>query len=162
MMRLSVEVAVVTILSAFSPVEYLRFARERIEEGGGSRKRHRVPMLAALALARDGRRAREALRPVMAWYLTIVGANAMTDAYGCSTELTEMIARGGAEVVAREMPEAWLDAFAVVGDPDECASKIRDFLAAGADSIALSPVPPGSADEMMRLAAAELLPRVAA
>jgi alkanesulfonate monooxygenase SsuD/methylene tetrahydromethanopterin reductase-like flavin-dependent oxidoreductase (luciferase family) len=160
MLKLSGEVADGTIASAFAPPQYVRFARDRIAEGGGG-DGHRLPLFAALACDRNARAAKEALRPIMAWYLSIVGVNAMTDAYGCSEELADMLARGGTEVVARELPDAWLDDFAVAGDPEECAEKIRRYLDAGADSIALSPVPPDRADQMLRLAAAEVLPRVA-
>ena len=75
-------------------------------------------------------------------------------------ELTAIVERGGMEALARELPESWLDDFAIAGDPDECAAKIRRYLDAGGDSVVVSPVVPEAAQEMLKLAAEEILPRL--
>jgi alkanesulfonate monooxygenase SsuD/methylene tetrahydromethanopterin reductase-like flavin-dependent oxidoreductase (luciferase family) len=48
----------------------------------------------------------------------------------------------------------------VAGAPDECAEKIRRLLDAGADSVALFPMPSERSEEMVRAGAADVLPRL--
>jgi alkanesulfonate monooxygenase SsuD/methylene tetrahydromethanopterin reductase-like flavin-dependent oxidoreductase (luciferase family) len=119
-----------------------------------------VTCFADFSVDRDSRRAREAARPSVAFYLAAGGANALTDACGISAELTEMLARGGPELVEREMPERWIADLAIAGDPEECAAGIRAYLDAGADSVALFPMPVERATELVELAAREILPKL--
>jgi alkanesulfonate monooxygenase SsuD/methylene tetrahydromethanopterin reductase-like flavin-dependent oxidoreductase (luciferase family) len=74
-------------------------------------------------------------------------------------ELWEM-AQGGPERILREMPDAWVEDLVVAGDPEECAAKIQRLLDAGADSVALFPMPVERAAEVVELTAAEVLPRL--
>jgi len=62
--------------------------------------------------------------------------------------------------VLREMPDQWLEDLAVAGDPDECASKLRRLLDAGADSVVLFPMPVDRAVEVVELTAREVFPRL--
>lgn len=163
MMRISGEVADGNVLSVLSMPAYVRWARERAAEGAREAGRTGPRGLAAFAFFAvdpDGERARDELRPSVAFYLAAGGRNALTDAYGISDELEEMLAAGGADAVEREMPEQWLEDLAVAGDPDECAEKIRRLLDAGADSVVLFPMPSERSEEMVRMGAAEILPRV--
>jgi alkanesulfonate monooxygenase SsuD/methylene tetrahydromethanopterin reductase-like flavin-dependent oxidoreductase (luciferase family) len=163
MLELSGEIADGTVLSVLGSTEYVRWVRERIASGAARAKRsdhHRVVAFVFLSLDRNAAKAKEALRGLMAFYLAAMPDNALTQTYGIVDELRDMLARGGAPAVEREMPGFWIDDLAVGGDPDECAAKIKSYLDAGADSVALFPVPTARAHETVRLASAEILPRL--
>jgi 5,10-methylenetetrahydromethanopterin reductase len=161
-MQLSGEIADGNVLSVLSSPQYVHWARERIAAGmaeAGRDGARRLATFAFVSVGRDGAAAKAALREPMAFYLAADGGNALTDAYGISEELNAMLAGGGgAEAVARAMPDAWLDDLAVAGEPDECAEKIRRLLAAGSDSVVLFPLA-GDAEEIIRTVAADVLPR---
>jgi 5,10-methylenetetrahydromethanopterin reductase len=79
--------------------------------------------------------------------------------------LWEMYERGGAgaaAVIAREMPDQWVEDLVIAGDPDECAAKIDALLAAGSDTVCLFPMPADRSAEQLRLTADDVLPRVGA
>jgi alkanesulfonate monooxygenase SsuD/methylene tetrahydromethanopterin reductase-like flavin-dependent oxidoreductase (luciferase family) len=162
MLELSGAIADGTIGSVVASPQYVTWARERIaagQAGAGRSGHHPFAAFAMFSLDRDPAVARAALREVMAFYLTAMPKNAMTDAYGISDETVEL-AKGGPPAFEREMPEQWLDDLAIGGEPDEVVEKTRRFLDAGADTVVLFPYPPGRAREMVELAAAEVLPRL--
>ena len=163
MLQLSGALADGTILSVGASPAYVRWAREQIAAGAAGAGRtghHRVTSFAIFSVDADGHKAREAARPSVAFYLAAGGANTLTDAYGISAELTDMIARGGHHLVEKEMPERWVADLAIAGDPAECVAGIRAHLAAGADSVALFPMPVQRATEFIELAAREILPNL--
>ena len=97
---------------------------------------------------RDGPAARAAVREPLAFYKSN-GPNTLTDVHGSSDLLAGMIARGGYESIVAEMPESWIDELT-----------IREYHAAGADSVALFPMPTDRVDGLVELTAAEVLPRL--
>jgi len=162
MLRLSGEIADGTVGSIFASTAYVRWARERIAEGmaaAGRNGHHRLSVFALYALDSDAKRAKDALRSLMAFYLAAVPKSSLTDVYGIGDELLEL-ASGGAERIVREMPEQWLDDLVIAGDADECAAKIDALLDAGADSVSLFPSPPERAEEVLRQTADEVFPRL--
>jgi 5,10-methylenetetrahydromethanopterin reductase len=163
-MRMSGEIADGNVLSVLSTPAYIRWARERSAEGAREAGRSAPRALSTFAffsVDRDGARAKRDVRESVAFYLAAGGRNALTDAYGISDELEAMLESGGADAVAREMPAEWLDDLAVAGEPDECAEKIRRLLDAGADTVALFPMPSERSEKMVRAGAADVLPRLA-
>lgn len=163
MLQLSGEIADGTVTSVLASPGYIEWTREQLAVGArraGRGDRHRVVCFVLFAVDPDGRRAKETLRQLVAFYLTAMGVNALTDVYGSSEQLQDMVDRGGVETVAAEMPDSWLDDLVVAGDPEECAAKIRRYLDAGADSVVVFPTPPEHAEEIVRLAAREVLPRL--
>jgi alkanesulfonate monooxygenase SsuD/methylene tetrahydromethanopterin reductase-like flavin-dependent oxidoreductase (luciferase family) len=58
------------------------------------------------------------------------------------------------------MPDQWVDDLAIVGDPDLCETRLRALAKAGVSSVALYPQPADKAEQMLRLAAQALLPRM--
>jgi 5,10-methylenetetrahydromethanopterin reductase len=164
-MQLSGEIADGNVLSVLSSPQYIRWARERIAAGveaAGRTEPRRLATFAFLSVGHDGAAAKAALRTPMAFYLAADGGNALTDAYGISEELDAILAGGGgAEAVAREMPERWIDDLAVSGEPDECAEKIGRLLASGSDSVVLFPVAGDDPEATLRAAASDVLPKVA-
>ena len=163
MLQLSGEIADGTVASVLAAPEYIRWTREQLAIGAeraGRSDHHRIACFVLFAVDADGRKAKESLRDIIAFYMAAMGANALTDVHGSSDQLKDMVARGGVEAVAQEMPDEWLDDLIVAGDPEECAVKIRRFLDAGADSVVLFPTPVEHAEEIVRLAAEDVLPRV--
>jgi alkanesulfonate monooxygenase SsuD/methylene tetrahydromethanopterin reductase-like flavin-dependent oxidoreductase (luciferase family) len=162
-LRLSGEIADGTVLSVLAGVDYIRWAREQIAAGqaaGGRTAPHAVTTYVLYAVDRDGVAAKEAVRDAVAFYLEAMPDNALGRVYGIVEETGELLARGGATAVAREMPAAWLDDLAIAGDPDEVTVKLRAFLDAGSDSVGLWPFPLDRGDEVLELTAREVLPRL--
>jgi 5,10-methylenetetrahydromethanopterin reductase len=162
MLELSGSVADGTIGSIFASVEYVRWARERIAAGRAAAGRdghHRFACFAICCVDADGDRARASLRPTMAFYLSILAQSPMIEVYGIAEPLAALVT-GGAERIAAEMPDEWMRDLGVVGNPEECADQVQRLLDAGADSVALFPLPPDRSEAIIRLAAAEIMPRV--
>jgi alkanesulfonate monooxygenase SsuD/methylene tetrahydromethanopterin reductase-like flavin-dependent oxidoreductase (luciferase family) len=160
MLELSGEIADGSVLSVLAGADYIRWARERIAAGSRDGER-RIAAFAFFSVGEDGAAAKEALRDPVAFYLAAGGRNTLTDAAGISDDLDALLANGGADAVARDMPAAWLDRLTVAGTPAECAAAIRRLLEAGADSVVLFPMPSDRCEEMVGAAAADVLPRLA-
>jgi alkanesulfonate monooxygenase SsuD/methylene tetrahydromethanopterin reductase-like flavin-dependent oxidoreductase (luciferase family) len=160
MLSLSGEIADGTIMSVAASHEYVHFARERIDGGRRSVDRaddHRITVFALYSVSVDGTAARAAVREPLAFYKSN-GPNTLTDVHGSSELLADMIARGGYETIVAEMPDSWINDLTISGTPEECAAKIRAFHSAGADSVALFPMPTDRVDDLVRLTADEVLP----
>jgi 5,10-methylenetetrahydromethanopterin reductase len=163
MLTLAGEIADGTIIAWPCSPGYVAWAREYITVGAAKterRDRHRVPCFCLFSIDADGKKAKNAIRGILAWALAALGECPPTDVYGISEELVDMIARGGASTVEREMPEQWLEDLAIAGDYEECAAKIQRYLEAGADSVVLYPYHTELAGNMLSLAAAHAVPRL--
>lgn len=161
MLRLSGELADGTVLSVGAGASYVRWARQQIDQGrarAGRTTGHHITAFALYAVDDDRQRARDEVRGPLAFYKAAGGVNAMTDVEGISDRLSSMIQRGGADLVASEMPESWIDDLSVCGTPDDCAARVQALYEAGADSVALFPVSPASTSSMARITADRLLP----
>jgi len=164
MLRLSGEIADGTVLSVAASTDYIRWARERIDEGrttGGRTDGHRITVFALYSVDADGEAARAAVRAPLAFYKSN-GPNALTDVEGISDQLRDILDRGGYDRLVAEMPSSWVDRLTIAGTPQHCAARIRDFHEAGADSVALFPMPSDEVDRMVRLTLDEVLPRLSA
>lgn len=165
MLQLSGSVADGTLLSVLAGTEYVQWARQQIDRGADSSpaatpRQHQITVFALCNVDLDGGAARAHVRRAVAFYLAAGGPNALTDAYGISDQLREMIASGGLDAVEREMPDRWVDDLAVAGTPDEALAKISSLRDAGADRIALFPTPTDTADTTIGLVAEHILPRL--
>lgn len=166
MLQMSGAVADGTLLSVLAGTEYVRWARAQIDQGAQSTVSatpgtHQVTVFALCNVDRDGAAARARVRPAVAFYLGAGGPNALTDSYGISDRLREMIADGGVDAVARDMPDSWVEDLAVAGTPEEVLAKIGSLRAAGADQVALFPTPTDTADQTIALLAEHVLPHLA-
>ncbi len=162
MMALSGSIADGTIGSIFASVEYVRWARELIAAGrtaSGRSGHHPFACFAICCVDLDGERARETLRPVMAFYLSVLSESPLIEVYGIREELAALLA-GGVDTLASEMPDRWLRDLAVAGDPEECAAQIERLVEAGSDSVDLFPLPAERSEAIIETAAKELLPRI--
>ncbi len=164
MLQLSGEVADGNIIGAMAPLEYVSWSREQMAIGAARAGRElnaRCPMLALYAVGPERRQVKDSIRGVLGFYLSVFPRNAFTEIYGCADELEALVAQGGAEAVAREMPDRWVDDFTISGEPDECAARIRAYLDAGVDSVVLAPQPADRSAEIFELTAREVLSRIA-
>jgi alkanesulfonate monooxygenase SsuD/methylene tetrahydromethanopterin reductase-like flavin-dependent oxidoreductase (luciferase family) len=164
-LRLSATIADGTILSVLSSPGYVRWARSEIEAGrtdAGRPDHHPVVVYVLWSMDRDPLQARWVGRRLAAFYLAAGGRSPLTDAAGISDELDAMIASGGAEYVEHHMPDDWLDDFTISGDPAHCAARVERYVQEGADRVVLMPMAGDQAEDMLRLAAEEMLPRLSA
>jgi alkanesulfonate monooxygenase SsuD/methylene tetrahydromethanopterin reductase-like flavin-dependent oxidoreductase (luciferase family) len=163
MMQLSGEVADGTIISIFAGEAYVRWAREHVATGrqlaDRTGERSEMPVFAIFCVDHDSQQAKKLLAPIVASFLAVMPRTSLGDVYGITEQLSTL-AEGGAAAVLEGMPVEWLDDLCVVGDPDECAAQIRRLLEAGGDSVILFPAPAERSEEMLRMAAEEILPRV--
>jgi alkanesulfonate monooxygenase SsuD/methylene tetrahydromethanopterin reductase-like flavin-dependent oxidoreductase (luciferase family) len=160
-LELSGEVADGTVMSMLAGAKYVEFAKSCALMGArraGRSEDHLLPTFSIFSVDEDGARAKEAVRDVVAFYLAAVGPTALTGCYDANDQLADMVGRGGAEIIAKEMPDEWLDAFAVAGDPSECAAKIDALRAAGATSVVLVPTPSTEGTRLVGEAAQSVLP----
>ncbi|MDH6233754.1 5,10-methylenetetrahydromethanopterin reductase [Mesorhizobium soli] len=124
-----------SILSVLAGVDYVRWARERITEGG-ARPDHRLVVYAFCAVDDDPQKAREMLRPLVGLYMLTGPRNPMTEVQGIAVEAEALAAHGLDEGTSR-IPDAWIDALTIVGTPQQCRDKIAALAEAGADAIVL-------------------------
>lgn len=163
MLQLCGEIADGNIIGITATPEIVRWSRGRIEEGArraGRAFAHDCPVFALYAVAEDRNVARAAIRSTLAFLFSVYPRNAYTEHYGCADELERILARGGLQAIAHEMPEAWLDDFAIAGAPDECAERIDRYLDAGATSVVIAPQPVEEYAGALQLTAREVLPRL--
>ena len=163
MLQLSGEIADGSVLSVGAGEAYVQWAIEQINQGRAQGDRtddHRVTAFALYSVDRDGQAARDAVRGPLAFYKASGGPNALTDAAGISEELKRLRQEGGVDAVAAGMPESWIEKTTISGTPAECAERIEAFYDAGADSVALFPMPAEDAGRMVELTASEVLPRL--
>lgn len=163
-LQLSGEIADGTVLSVLATPSYVSWARERIAEGqalsGRKHADHLVVVYAFFALADSIEAGRALVRPLVAEYLVGGGVNSLTQHLGLSDdfvgELGAAQARG--EAVADRISDSTVDAAAAAGPPEYCAQWIRNLASAGADIVALFPLPTDQAWATIGRASAALLP----
>jgi 5,10-methylenetetrahydromethanopterin reductase len=162
LLRLSGQIADGTLFGAAAGIDYFRFAMAEVEKGlakaGRSAGSMAYSTVALTCVHRDGATARAAARPILASFLGEFGVNILTDAYGISAEVTEILARGGPEAMAAEMPDAWLEDLTLVGTPAEVVEKIRGWLATGIDSICIFLPDDELERDTLELVAEEVIP----
>lgn len=93
------------------------------------------------AIARDQIRRTAAERTASEHFKDIV-------APGYADEARAIVARGGIDLLAREMPDAWLDEIVVAGTPEECLAAIDRLGQAGTTRVALVPPADATIDQL--------------
>ncbi len=147
---LTAEIADGVLISVLAGPNYIKQTRERMDSVC---KDKGIPIVSGLPVYvfanvdETPGKAREKIRPILAFYLAAMGPTDLTGSYGINDHLVDMINRGGQDVIAKEMPEDWLDWLAVSGTPDQCINQIHALGAAGATSVVLALVADG-ADEI--------------
>lgn len=161
MLELSGALADGTLLSVLSHPTYVRWARRMIDRGREGADRgvddHKVTVFALYSPGNDRDRAMEIARHHIALHLGF-GRSAITDEYGISAALEDMLATGDRTVLAGKMPDAWVENLAVVGSPAQCAERVGQLIEAGADSVALLPIPGDDTGRILEFTARRVLP----
>jgi alkanesulfonate monooxygenase SsuD/methylene tetrahydromethanopterin reductase-like flavin-dependent oxidoreductase (luciferase family) len=164
MLRLSGQIADATLFAASAGAKYFEQAIGHVRAGLERARRPADAMayrtIALACVDRDGERARSIARPVLAGFLAEFADMHTVTGYGITEELNSMIERGGADAVAREMPDQWLEDLALVGTPREVADKALHWVAAGIGAIAIF-LPHESERDTLTLVAEEVVPLVA-
>ena len=161
--ELAGEIADGLVVSVLAGPNYVAEARKRLKtamQHAGRDGTSQLPVYALASVSRDREAARAAARASAAFYLWIMGTTLMTGAYGVNDQLRDMLDRGDAALIEREMPDEWLDWLAICGEPEECVEQIRALLDAGASSVDLAFVPASATREQMELTASEILPKL--
>jgi alkanesulfonate monooxygenase SsuD/methylene tetrahydromethanopterin reductase-like flavin-dependent oxidoreductase (luciferase family) len=135
-LALSGRVADGTILVELTGPALVRRNREIINGG----PEHRITVFTYWSQDTDGAPARDRLRLMIAERIQNEGLKEL-DAPGFADEARAMLERGGVELLAREMPDAWLDELTVSGTPEQCLAAIDRLGDAGATSVILVPPP---------------------
>ena len=163
MLALSGELADGTVLSVLAGAAYVRWARERIEEGltfPNAAKPHQVTTFALCNAGREPEQARTQVRPLAALYLGLEPRGPLTDVYGISDELVELVNDAGGDPVkaGENMPAEWFEDLVIAGDASECVAKIQRLLDAGSTTVAVFPTPPAHSRQIIEFLGNEVLP----
>ncbi|GAA0631639.1 LLM class flavin-dependent oxidoreductase [Sporichthya brevicatena] len=155
------ELAEGLVVSALAPVEYVAATRAKLDAAAAGRDvRPELVTLVAVNLTNDDSKAdlvRQQLRPVLAFYIAATGPGPLFGAIEGANEMTaDMIARGGFETVLAEMPDEWIDTFAIAGGPAHAKARIQSYLDAGSDKVVIATVVPEGTESSLA-AARELL-----
>lgn len=167
-LELGGEIADGTVLSVLAGPGYVRWARERIDEGrrraGRQGDQHEIVAYLFLTIADTREAGRQAVRPVVAEYLSAGGVNPLTREAGLDDyfvkELNEEYLRG--RVPVERITDDIVDRVAAAGPGDYCAEWIASLSDAGADVVALMPIATDRVADMVRRVTAEVLPRLGA
>ncbi|HEX7746448.1 MAG TPA: LLM class flavin-dependent oxidoreductase [Micromonosporaceae bacterium] len=158
-LRLSGRVADGTILAEGESPGYVRWARERIDEGrreAGRTDEHRLTVYVHLDFDQGRRSAR---REVAARLANPRHPLPPPDG-DLAAEVVELRSRTSSlDELADALPDRYLDRFAAAGDADQCARSVAGLQAAGADAVVfVPPRDPQLAVAHLTLAAEHLLP----
>ena len=140
-LHLSGRLADGTILTSQSSPEYIRWAVEQIHAGmaESGRTDHRVAVYLDVKVNPDRQAARAAARRALAE--RVPWDDVKLDALGIRAEVEDFLhINRNVEEIARNLPDAWVDAFTAAGAPDEVAEGIRRRFAAGADAVIFQPL----------------------
>jgi 5,10-methylenetetrahydromethanopterin reductase len=141
-LQLSGRVADGTILVELTGPALVRKDLDIIRQGqadaGRSGEVHQITVFAYWSQNADGDTARNAIRPILARRINPDGMRDLV-APGFAEAAQAMIDRGGTDLLAKELPDAWIDEIAVAGTPAECAAAIRRLGDAGVHRVGLVP-----------------------
>ncbi|HEX2773738.1 MAG TPA: LLM class flavin-dependent oxidoreductase [Micromonosporaceae bacterium] len=157
-LRLSGRVADGTILAEGASPAYVRWARERIDEGrreAGRTDEHRLTVYLHLDFDTSRRSARREIAARLADRQPLPPPDS-----DLANEVTELLDRASSlEELADALPERYIDRFAAAGDAQQCKRAVTALREAGADAVVfVPPLDPQLAVAHITLAAEHLLP----
>jgi 5,10-methylenetetrahydromethanopterin reductase len=141
-----------TILAEPSAPVYIRWARERIEEGRAAAGRtdpHRVTVFVKGRVDADRSRAREAV----AGMLLSESVAAQLEPLDRGAELAELRTLGDPAEIARRIPDDLLDQLTATGTAEQVLASLDAVAETGVDSIAFAPIGPDPTEQLRLLAA---------
>ena len=142
-----------TILAEPSPPAYIRWARERIEEGrtaSGRTDPHRLTVFVKGRVDAD----RSGVREVLARIVIQDSVAPQLAPLGRDVELDELRLLGDPAAIAPRVPDDLVDLLAAAGTPEQVVASFLRVVDAGADAIAFVPVGPDPDEQLHRLATA--------
>ena len=145
-----------TILAEPAAPAYIRWARQRIEEGRATAGRgdsHRVTVFVKGRIDPD----RSCARDWVARILVEESVSVQLGALGRDDEIAELRALGDPAAIAPRIPEDLLDDLTATGGPDQVLASLTAIADTGVDSIAFAPIGPDP-DEQLRLLARKVAP----
>jgi 5,10-methylenetetrahydromethanopterin reductase len=145
-----------TILAEPSPPAYIRWARERIEEGRAAAGRtdpHRVTVFVKGRVDADRGHAREVVAGMVASESVAVQLAPLDR----DSELDALRALEDPAEIARRIPDDLLDELTAAGTPEQVVASLREVAATGVDAIAFVPVGPDP-DGQLHLFATAVVP----
>ncbi len=151
------------VLSVLSGPKYVATVKENVEKIRGAKglpAKFDIVTYVLASVGDDKEEVRKGLRGVAAFYLEAMGATLMTGVYGANEQLQEMIDAGGAEAIAKDMPDEWMDWLTIGGTPEDCISSIRNLFAAGTSSIVLCLMPTDDIDTQIQRFSETVLPNI--
>ena len=140
MMEASGEHADGVQLGAITSVAYTRWATERLAVGAARAGRDRSDLLVSgnvlTSVARDRRAARNAVRPVLAYYLARVEGVVVTES-GADPDAVRVVREAvldkGVDAGAAIISEDLIDVFAAAGNVDDVVAALTPYADAGLD-----------------------------
>jgi alkanesulfonate monooxygenase SsuD/methylene tetrahydromethanopterin reductase-like flavin-dependent oxidoreductase (luciferase family) len=145
-----------TILAEPSPPAYIRWARDRIEEGRAAAGRtdpHRLTVFVKGRIDADRTNARD----VAAGMVLSESVAVQLAPLDREPELAELRALGDPRRVAARIPDELLDQFTATGTAEQVISSLQGIAETDVDSIVLAPIGPDP-DEQLRLLADTIVP----
>jgi len=139
-LRLSGRVADGTILPSMSSPAYVRWAQEHVRSGmmQAGRTDHRMVVYLDVKVNQDAEVARSAMRRWIAERLP--WADVQLKPLGIEEEVREFVLMHDSDVLAQNIPDAWVDALSAAGTPEQAVDSIQCWMAAGVDSLVLQPL----------------------
>ncbi|MHA7662498.1 LLM class flavin-dependent oxidoreductase [Mycolicibacterium sp. HS_4_1] len=140
------EVADGLVVSVLATPEYVSGARIKLDAAAAEAGRQDKPELVVLCAINmsvepaAAAQSREQIKPALAFYLAATGPNPMLGSIGGNDMLSDMLSRGGADVVLAEMPDHWVDAMSITGTPAEATIALKRLFEAGADKVVVVPL----------------------
>lgn len=140
------------ILTCMSSPAYVHWARGHIEAGmaEAGRNHHRLVINIDVKVNVDGKIARAAMRQTLARRMPWQDVHLNTS--GIAAEVDKFIHTYGADEIAQQLPDEWVDTFSAAGTPQQVMDALQRLAAAGADSIVFQPLDgdPDCLDEYIR------------
>jgi alkanesulfonate monooxygenase SsuD/methylene tetrahydromethanopterin reductase-like flavin-dependent oxidoreductase (luciferase family) len=150
------------LLSVLAGPAYITWARSQVSAGASMAKRPTPPITAfALASVADSRQvARDAVRDAVSFFVRAEAHTALVNRSPYAGDIHAAQAESGTFDGNFVAADAWLDEFAVAGDPAQVSAQLNALIAAGADSVGLWLFPGAQLPDQLRLIAADVLPKV--
>ncbi|GIW47333.1 MAG: luciferase-like protein [Deltaproteobacteria bacterium] len=102
-----------------------------LNRAGKDRRDFKVASIITCAVSNDKRRARQAARATIAFYATVRTYEPPFKLHGFEKEtmqIREAFLKGDVESMIQGVSDDMIDAFAVVGTPDECRKRIKEYM----------------------------------
>ena len=151
---------VLSVLSGPKYVETVKRNVEKIRSAKGLPPKFDIVTYVLASVGEDRKDVRNGLKGVAAFYLDAMGATLMTGVYGANERLQQMIDQGGADAIAENMPDDWMDWLTIAGTPEDCIKSIHNLFDAGTTSIVLCPMPTSDIDVQIKRFSETVLPNI--